>query len=267
MAKIIEDSLLKDTVPFKVGKVYLYNKKTGVEYGISWIKSNELDAKSDQIEVKAGNDNDTCYIIDKPKAVKFNIDEVVENQNITALKLGDGAIREADTYISGFHMPTMYTIKTDGSDLTITLNEEPKDGEEITFKNTKTNKQIESSKVTVDATDKKKYVITEIGLVEGDTIEVGGFKFVGKTTDKYYNIVSSSSVPELFAVIEIPLMKKDMDFVCSKQYIFNRCKLDSSVNSSTESDPKEVSSKHTLTILKPDDSAYLGTVYFKFPTE
>lgn len=265
MPKIIEDELLKDTVPFKVGKIYLYDRKSGIEYGMSYIKSNELDAQSDQVEVKSGNDNDTTYIIDKPRTVKFNIEEVIENQNITALKMGDGAIRKATTSVSGFHMPKNYTITTDSLDKIITLDEEPKEGEEITFKNNKTGKLIESAKITVDDTDKKKYVVTEDGLIEGDTILVGGFKFKGKETDKYFNLVSSSSVPELFAVVSVPIMKKDMEYVCDKQYIFDRCKLDASVNSSTDSDPKEVSNKHTLTILKPDGSEYLGTVYYKFP--
>jgi hypothetical protein len=72
ITKKIEDSLMKEIVEFKVGNVYLYDAKTKTEYATARIKSTELDAKADQIEVKAGTDNDIQYVIDKPKAVKFN---------------------------------------------------------------------------------------------------------------------------------------------------------------------------------------------------
>ncbi|WP_252251346.1 hypothetical protein [Clostridium sp. VAP52] len=264
--KKIEDSLLKDVVEFKVGNLYMYDVKSGIEYATATIKTNELNAKAEQIEVKSGNDNDVTYIIDKPKTLKFTIEDVIQDQNLLALKLGDG-LKGADVTVYGFHMPKIYTITSDTSKLIITLDEIPKEGEEITFKNLKTGKEIESSKFKQDTSDKHKFEITEVGLIAGDTVEVGGFKFQGIATDKYFNLTSGSSVPELFSVIEVPLVKDDMSHVCNKQYILPRTKLSADVTQSSSSDPKEATTKHELTVLKPKDSKYLGHVYYKFPTE
>jgi hypothetical protein len=257
---------MKEIVEFKVGNVYLYDAKTKTEYATARIKSTELDAKADQIEVKAGTDNDIQYVIDKPKEVKFNLEDVVQDQNLFALKMGDG-MKDADSTVYGFHMPALYKVTTLGSDLIITLTDEPKVGEEVTFQNPITGNQIDNAYVVQDPLNKKIFKVTTVpSIMDGDAIQVGGFKFVGKATDKYFNLTSSSSVPELFAVIEIPLVKLDMSHVCDKQYILPRCKLSASTNVKTESDPKEQDTKHELTVMKPDGEKYLGTVYYKFPT-
>ena len=267
MAKILESELLKDTVPFKVANVYLYDTKSKIEYGMATLKTSELDAKADQIEVMGGQDSDIIYVLDKPKKIVFNLEDVVENQNITALKMGDGAIRNANSTVTGFHMPKKYTIEKSGTDFYIIVDYIPKDGEELTFKDCSDLTQIDNAKVTQDATNKRKFIIALPTLVEGNEIEVGGYKFQGKGTDMYYNLVSSSSVPELFAVIEEPLVNTEMEHICTKQYILPRTKLDASVTNSADTDPKEVSRKHTLTVLKPKGASYLGTVYFKFPVD
>jgi hypothetical protein len=265
MSKIIEDSLMKDIVEFKVGRVYMYDKLTGIEYATANVKTSEINAKADQIEVKSGTDNDIAYVIDKPREVKITIEDVIQDQNLIALKMGDG-LKTADSTVYGFHMPDLYVVKTSGSDKIITLADEPRAGEEITFTNPITGSQISQSYITQDTLNKKIFKITDPSVAEGDTISVGGFKFVGKVTDKYFNLVSSSSVPELYCVVEIPLVKPDMSHVCDKQYILPRCKLSAGMDLKTESDPKEVDAKHELTVMKPIGAKYLGTVYYKFPT-
>lgn len=265
ITKKISDSLMKEIVEFKVGSVYLYDAKTKTEYATGTIKSTELDAKADQIEVKAGTDNDIQYVIDKPKDTKFTIEDVIQDQNLFAFKMGDG-MKDANSTVYGFHMPALYKVTTSGADLIITLTEEPKLGEEVTFTNPITGTQIDNVYVVQDTIDKKVFKVTTVPLIlDGDTVLVGGFKFVGKATDKYFNLTSTSTVPELFAVIEIPLVRPDMSHVCDKQYILPRCKLGASTNVKTESDPKEQDTKHELTVMKPVGGQYLGTVYYKFP--
>jgi hypothetical protein len=263
MSKTIEDNLLREVVPFKISKVYLYDVKSGIEYGLAELKTTELDAKADVVKVRTGQSNNVKYMLSKPKDIVFNLEDVVTNENLTALRLGDGAMRNATASISGFHMPKLYTVDTDGTELYITLDEEPKTGEEVTFTNPITGLQIDSLKVTQDTTDKKKFVITDSSITSDMSIKVGGFKFAGKATDKYYNLVADSTLKEFFVVVETPLIKTDMTHICNKQYIMPRCTLDSSVNEKQESEPKEVNAKYTLTVMKPDDSDYLGTVYFK----
>jgi len=264
MSKIIEDSLMQQAVEFKVGRVYLYDTKTKIEYATANIKTTEINAKADQIEVKSGTDNDITYVIDKPREVKITIEDVIMDQNLIALKMGDG-LKDVNSNVDGFHMPDLYAVILSGSDKIITLAETPKTGEEITFTNPITGVQINSSDVTQDLTNKKIFKITDSSIAVGDTVQVGGFKFVGKIGDKYFNLVSSSSVPELFAVIEIPLVKPDMSHLCDKLYILPRCKLSAGNDMKTESDPKEVDAKHELTVMKPKGAKYLGTVYYKFP--
>lgn len=264
MIKTIEDSLMKEAVEFKVGRVYMYNKLTGIEYATATVKTSEMNAKADQAEVKAGTDNDIIYIIDKPKAVTITIEDVIADQNLFALKMGDG-MKNVDTTVDGFHMPELYQVTLSGSDKIITLSDEPKIGESVTFTNPITGNQINSANITQDSTNKKIFKVTDTNIIVGDTIQVGGFKFVGKLGDKYFNITSSSSVPELFAVVEIPLVSTDMSPLCDKQYILPRCKLSATTDNKNESDPKEIDAKHELTVMKPNGSKYLGTVYYKFP--
>jgi hypothetical protein len=264
MNKIIEDSLMRDAVEFKVGRVFLYDTKTKIEYATATVKTTEINAKADQIEVKSGKDNDITYVIDKPREVKITIEDVIMDQNLIALKMGDG-LKDADSTIDGFHMPDLYAVTLSGSDKIVTLSEEPKTGEEVTFTNPITGTQISSANVTQDTTNKKIFKIVDSSIAVGDTVSVGGFKFTGKVGDKYFNLVSSSSVPELFCVVEIPLVKPDMSSLCDKLYILPRCKLSAGNDMKTESDPKEVDGKHVLTVMKPVGAKYLGTVYYKFP--
>jgi len=264
MSKIIEDSLMKDVVEFKIGRVFLYDAKTKIEYATATVKTSEMNAKADQIEVKSGTDNDITYIIDKPKTVVFTIEDVIQDQNLFALKMGDG-MKDADATVDGFHMPELYAVELSGADKIVTLSEEPKLGEEVTFTNPITGNQIDSVNVTQDTVNKKVFKIVDASIAVGDNIQVGGFKFIGKLGDKYFNLTSSSSVPELFAVVEIPLVKPDMSALCDKLYILPRCKLSATTDSKNESDPKEVDAKHELTVMKPVGAKYLGTVYYKFP--
>ena len=174
-------------------------------------------------------------------------------------------MKDADATIDGFHMPELYSVTLSGADKIITLSEEPKTGEEVTFTNPITGNQISSANVTQDTTNKKIFKIVDASIAVGDNVQVGGFKFAGKVGDKYFNLTSSSSVNELFAVVEIPLVKPDMTPLCNKLYIMPRCKLSATTDSKNESDPKEVDAKHVLTVMKPKGAKYLGTVYYKFP--
>jgi len=264
MSKIIEDSLMKEAVEFKVGRVWLYDTKTKIEYATATVKTSEMNAKADQTEVKAGEDNDIIYIIDKPKTVTITIEDVIADQNLFALKMGDG-MKDVDATVDGFHMPELYPVTLSGSDKIVTLSEEPKIGEEVTFSNPISGGQINPINITQDSTNKKIFKIIDSSIAGGDNVKVGGFKFVGKLGDKYFNITSSSSVPELFAVVEIPLVKTDMSSLCDKQYILPRCKLSATTDNKNESDPKEIDAKHELTVMKPNGEQYLGTVYYKFP--
>lgn len=265
MNKIIENSLMRDAVEFKVGRVFLYDAKTKIEYATATVKTSEMNAKADQIEVKSGTENDITYIIDKPKTVAFTIEDVIQDQNLFALKMGDG-LKDADATVDGFHMPELYAVELSGADKIVTLSEEPKLGEEVTFTNPITGNQINSANITQDTVNKKVFKIVDASIAVGDNVQVGGFKFVGKIGDKYFNLTSSSSVNELFAVIEIPLVKPDMSPLCNKLYILPRCKLSASTDSKNESDPKEVDAKLELTVMKPVGEKFLGTVYYKFPT-
>jgi hypothetical protein len=72
---------------------------TGIEYATANVKTSEINAKADQIEVKSGTDNDIAYVIDKPREVKITIEDVIQDQNLIALKMGDGLRQQIVLYM------------------------------------------------------------------------------------------------------------------------------------------------------------------------
>ena len=268
MAKIENKWLLEDLIELTVANFYAVDKKTGIEYYSGTLKSHELDAKGDNTKVKAGQQNDIFYVIPKSKELSLKITDVFSRQDMMALKFG-GNISEVGTeLVDARHMPRNYPLKSDGTSLYIELSNEPKAGEEIKAYNNATKRTISNTEFTVDATNKKKYIVTATGLVEGETIFVTGFKYKAKATDLYSNINSDSRMPELEVVIEVPVFDQScMDIVMYKQYIFPRAMMNSSITTKSESEKKEVNDDTTIDILKDNSVDYLGRILYIYPED
>lgn len=263
MSKIENKWLLQDLIELTVANFYAYDKKSGVEYYTGTLKTHELDIKGDTTKIKGGQSNDVFYTIPKSKEPTLKITDIFSRQDILALKYGDTIHNIGSTLVDARHMPRNYTIKNDGGSLFIELTQEPKDGEEVKVYNNSTKKMMDSSKVKVDTKNKKKYIITESGLIEGDTAFVTGFKYKAKATDLYSDITSDSRMPELEVVIEVPVFDQScMDIVMYKQYIFPRAQMNSSVTNRSESEKKEVNDDTTLDILKDSSVDYLGRIVY-----
>lgn len=263
MSKIENKWLLEDLIELTVANFYAYDKKTGIEYYSGTLKSHELDAKGDNTKVKAGQQNDIFYVIPKSKELSLKITDIFSRQDMMALKFG-GNISEVGTeLVDARHMPRNYTLKNDGTSLYIELSNEPKAGEEVKAYNNATKRTISNTEFTVDATNKKKYIVTSAGLVEGETIFVTGFKYKAKATDLYSNINSDSRMPEMEVVIDVPVFDQTcMDIVMHKQYIFPRAMMNSSITTKSESEKKEVNDDTTIDILKDNSVDYLGRIVY-----
>lgn len=268
MKKIENAYLRQDLVELTVATWYAYDKTTGLEYYSGTLKSHELSATGESTKVKSGQQNDVQYTIPKDKEFSLKTTDVWSRQDIIAKKFGSD-IKDVgdDTTIYKMHMPKNYILKSDDGAFYIELKNEPMNGETFVVYNNKTNKAIESTKITVDETNKKKYTITEIGLVEGDTVFVTGFKTKAVATDKYSDITSDSKMPELFVCIEVPVFDGSNNIVFYKQYIFPRCQMNSAVKSSGESEKKEVNDETTIDILKDKTVDYLGRIIYVSPEE
>jgi hypothetical protein len=266
MSKIENKWLLQDLIELTVANFYAFDKKTGIEYYSGTLKTHELDAKGDNTKVKAGQQNDIFYVIPKSKELSLKITDVFSRQDMMALKFGGNISEVGTALVDARHMPRNYTIYNDGTSLYIELSHTPKTGEEVKIYNNITKKMIVSTKAVADATNKKKYIITETGLVEGDTVFVTGFKYQAKATDLYSNITSDSQMPELEVVIEVPVFDQTcMDIVMYKQYIFPRGIMNASITSKSESEKKEVNDDTTIDILKDSSVDYLGRILYIYP--
>jgi hypothetical protein len=268
MSKIENKNLLKNLVELSVANFYAFDKKSGLEYYSGTLKSHELsNSASEPDKVKGGQSNDVIYTIPKNKELSLKITDVVNRQDIDALKWSTGGIDDVGTdIVYAMHMPKNYPILKEAdpsTDLYIELAYEPLAGEEVSIYNNNTNTMILATKVTVDATDKKKYVITETGLVQGDTVFVTGFKRKALSTEQYIDITSDSVTPELLCVIEIPLFNTSNEIVANKQYIFPRTQISTKdVKSSGASEKKEVDSESTISVLKDTSLDYLGRIVY-----
>ena len=258
--------LLENLIELTVANFYAFDKKTGVEYYSGTLKTHELDSKGETTKVKAGQQNDVFYTIPKSKELSLKITDIFSRQDVMALKYGDTIHDVGTTLVDARHMPRNYTLKTDGTSLYVELSNEPKAGEIVRVYNNTTKRMIDETKVVVDATNKKKYVISEAGLVEGDTVFVTGFKYKAKASDMYSNITSDSRMPELEVTIEVPVFDEScMDIVMYKQYIFPRAQMNSSVTNKAESEKKEVNDDTTIDILKDSTVDYLGRIVYIYP--
>jgi hypothetical protein len=266
MSKIENKWLLQDLIELTVANFYAYDKKSGIEYYSGTLKTHELDAKGDNTKVKAGQSNDIFYVIPKSKELSLKITDIFSRQDIMALKFGGNIDEVGTALVDARHMPRNYTVKSDGSSLYIELSNEPKTGEEVKAYNNSTKRMLSNVEFAVDATNKKKYIITASGIIEGDTIFVTGFKYKAKATDLYSNITSDSQMPELEVVIDVPVFDQTcMDIVMHKQYIFPRAMMNASITNKSESEKKEVNDDSTLDILKDSSVDYLGRIVYIYP--
>lgn len=268
MPKIENEYLRNDLLELSVANIYMYEKKTGLELYSGTLKSHELSDKAgDPTIVRGGQLNDPIYSIPKNHDIQLKITDVVNRQDIDALKWSENGIQDVGTnVVYAMHMPRNYTIlkETDPSTVIyVELSREPLAGEEVAIYNNKTNAMIVSANIEQDATDKKKFVITGETLSAGDTVFVSGFKFlVTDATAQYVDIKSETNSPDLFTVIEIPLYNTSNEIVKYKQYIFPKTKLSTSGSSKGESEKKENDSESTLLVLKDTNLDYLGRIVY-----
>ena len=155
-----------------------------------------------------------------------------------------------------------------GTRLYIELINTPIEGEEVVAYNNKTKKKIESTKFVQDNLDKKKFIVTEEGLIEGDDIFVTGFDFFADSKDMYVSISSMGKSTTGTLVVEIPLFDSDMNIVKYKQFIFYRAQLLAKDATSTgQTERKTVESKNTFKITKDLTKKDLGTIVYLSPEE
>jgi hypothetical protein len=260
--------LLEDLIELTVANFYAFDKKTGIEYYSGTLKSHELDSKGDTTKVKGGQQNDVYFTIPQSKELSLKITDIFSRQDIMALKYGDTIHEVGTDVVYAKHMPRNYTVKSDGSALYIKLSNEPATGEIVRAYNNTTKKMIDATKFTVDSVNTQKYIITETGIQEGDTVFVTGFKYKAKATELYSDITSDSRMPELEVVIEVPVFDQScMDIVMYKQYIFPRAQMNATINSKGESEKKEVNDETTIDILKDSSLDYLGRIVYIYPED
>lgn len=156
-----------------------------------------------------------------------------------------------------------------GTRLYVELINTPIEGEEVVAYNNKTKKKIESTKFVQDGTNKKKFIVTEDGLLEGDDIFVTGFDFFADSKDMYVSISSMGKSTTGTLVVEIPLFDSDtMEIVKYKQFIFHKAQLLAKDASSTgQSERKTVEAKNTFKITKDLTKKDLGTIVYLSPEE
>ena len=156
-----------------------------------------------------------------------------------------------------------------GTNLYVELINTPIDGEEVVAYNNKTKKKIETTKFVQDDTNKKKFIVTEEGLLEGDDIFVTGFDFFADSKDMYVSISSMGKSTTGTLVVEIPLFDSNtMEIVKYKQFIFHKAQLLAKDATSTgQTERKTVESKNTFKITKDLTKKDLGTILYLSPEE
>lgn len=263
MAKIENEWLRQDLQEIAVCDVYLYDAASGLEYGTTTLETSELTSKTSSEDIVGGVDGNVITTIDKSKTLELKIGEICSRQDLQMLRLGTPIKAVGTDLVDAYHMPHNYTVKTETTDLIVTLDQTPKAGEVVAVYNNKTGKLIDPTKAVLSG---NKITITESDIVAGDTVYITGFKYSAKATDKYAEISNSSTTPALVAVTNVPLFDADMNIIAQKQYIFPRVKISGDVTISGNSEKKKVTDTMTLKILKDKSLDYLGRIVWIYPT-
>lgn len=262
MAKIENTYLLEDFFEISVAKFYGYDSRTGIEYCSGTLESHELSQSGDTEKIKGGQDNAVLGVITKDKELSLKIVDVKSRLDMESAKFGSSIKAVGSSVVDAMHMPKNYTVVSETSALKITLDSEPKAGEEVKVYNNKTKTLIEDSKVTRVG---KVITLTEVGLQAGDTVYVGGFKYQAKATDKYSDITTDSSAPNLYVVVEVNLFNDDMAIVAKKQYHFPKAQLSTAVTKSGQAERTKTTDETTLDIVKDSSVDYLGRIVYIYP--
>ena len=262
MTKVENVMLLEDAFEVSVANFYGYDEATGIEYYSGSLESHELTQSGDTEKIKAGQSNEVLGVINKDKEVVLKITDVKSRGDLESAKFGGKLTTVGTSNVDALHMPRNYEIVSNLTKLEVTLTHEPKAGEVVMVYNNKTKKLIDPTKAVRVGT---KIMITEAGLVAGDTVYVTGFKRKASATDKFADITTDSSAPTLFVVIEVPLFDGDMNVICRKQYHFPKAKLSTAVTKSGKSERSKATDETTLEIVKDGTVDYLGRIVFVYP--
>lgn len=252
--------LLEDYFEISVANFYGYDAKTGIEYYSGTLESHELTQTGETEKIKGGQDNAVLGVINKDKEISLKITDVKSRADIEAVKFG-GTVKAVDgATIDAMHMPKNYTV-VDNEGLKITLDAEPKQGEEVIVYSNKTKKMIDSGNMERSGKD----ITFTSGVSAGETVYVSGFKYAAKATDKYADITPDSSAPVLYVVIEVNLFDSDMKPVCKKQYHFPKAQLSTAVTKAGQAEKTKTTDETTLEIIKDNSVDYLGRIVFIYP--
>ena len=194
-----------------------------------------------------------------------------------ALKVVSGASASVGEVLESDVTPTLPTVMVGDyvkkieatTQLYVELINEPIEGEEVVAYNNKTKKKIENEKFVQDADNKKKFIVTEEGLIEGDNVWVTGFDFYADSKDMYVSISSMGKASTGTLVVEIPLFDSDtMEVVKYKQFYFFKAQLLAKDATSTgQSERKVVEAKNTFKITKDLSKKDLGRIIYLSPEE
>lgn len=263
MSKKADELMLNKLLEVSVADVYFYDKTSGLEMYTATLTNHNIEQSGDQEPIKCGRGNETIATISKSKDLSFTITDVVSNISLEAAKYG-GTIKEVGSSgtVDAFHMPKNYTV-AGSSSKEVTLTATPKAGEEVLVYNLKTKKPLtKSSDYSIEG---NKITITASDIEKGDEVFVTGFSYAAKTTDKYFDIATDSTMPSMFAVVEVPLFDTNMNLYATKQYIFPKVQMDVSVSQSGASEKSAPSIETKVTVMKDDSVDYLGRVVLLMP--
>ena len=235
-------------------EVIAYNPATQVELFSNSLKSDKLDQKVDEVKIKAGIYNNTFAVIDKNKEITFEMVDVLARYDWSLNKWGS----EMQTgKVEATHFPKGYTV---GVGQTISLDKTPLYPEEISIYHTSTQKLlVKDTDFTIVG---KVVTITDVGVLEGDSMWVTSFTYTSETL-QYYDITGTSLPSVVSLVVRKPVYNLDDEIVYFKVMTFPKVKMSHSITEEGATEKDEKTRTTIFTVMQTQDKSYLGRVYLE----
>lgn len=235
-------------------EVIAYNPATQVELFSNSLKSDKLDQKVDEVKIKAGIYNNTFAVIDKNKEITFEMVDVLARYDWSLNKWGS----EMKTgKVEATHFPKAYTVS---AGKTIVLDKIPLYPEEVSIYHTSTQKLL--VKDTDFTIVNKTVTITDVAVLEGDSMWVTSFAYTSETLN-YYDIQGTSLPSVVSLVVRKPVYNLDDEIVFFKVMTFPKVKMSHSTTEEGATEKDEKTRTTTFTVLQSQDKSYLGRVYLE----
>lgn len=246
-------------IEYTTSEVVFSNKSTKEEIYMDALTSDALEKKVEELEFKAGINNDTIMKIDKKVDYTFQAVSATSNESMVGSKLGAvEKATESGKLIKLTQFPVNKAIVKSGSEgsetYTITLDKTPIDETEIVL--AIGDEVLTSSDYSISD---KTITITKTDVGEGDMVYVSSYKYLSETGVKYYDIgatnASNSSVFE--AVIRKPIYDKDNNIKYWRQIYCPKCQIDKNFKSEGKTERSQQDITYDFTILKDPNYDYV----------